>query len=177
MIRPTMLTPVPLAPGQSDERALRMALGRFATGVTVISTAGCDGRLAALTANSFSTVSLDPPLVLWSLKRGSPSMPVFLESGHFAVSVLEAGQQELSMRFARSLPDKFEGVRTIAGIGGCPLIEDALAHFECAVEHSLDGGDHRIFIGRVLKAAYRDGEPLVFSAGRFGRIVEIDRRS
>jgi flavin reductase (DIM6/NTAB) family NADH-FMN oxidoreductase RutF len=172
-VRQEALTEVALTPGETDARALRNALGRFATGVTVI-TAVADGVRAALTANSFSTVSLDPPLVLWSLKQQSPSMPTFRAADHFAVSVLDASQHELSLRFARPHPDKFAGVPITEGLGGCPLLDGALAHFECGVAHSLDGGDHRIFIGRVLRAAYRDGDPLVFAAGRFGRVTALD---
>ena len=150
-----------------DPRHLRHALGRFATGVTVITTRTVEGRLEGLTANSFSAVSLDPPLVLWSLRRNASSLPSFLASGYFAVNVLGAQQCDLSRRFATPSPDKFAGLPVAAGLGGCPLLHDTLASFECSTEHTVVGGDHIIFIGRVHRATYRDGEPLIFSAGQY----------
>lgn len=151
-----------------DQRHLRDALGRFATGVTVITTRTADGRPEALTANSFAAVSLDPPLVLWSLRRNALSLPGFLQSGYFAVNVLAAGQTDLSHRFAMRAEDKFANLPYAAGLGGCPLLSDVLASFQCKTEHTVEGGDHIIFIGRVLRATYSDGEPLIFSAGRYG---------
>ena len=146
-----------------DQRHLRHALGRFATGVTVITTRTLEG----LTANSFSAVSLDPPLVLWSLRRNASSLSSFQGSGYFAVNVLGAHQCDLSRRFATPAADKFAGLTFSAGLGGCPLFEDTLASFECSTEHTVVGGDHIIFIGRVHRATYRDGEPLIFSAGQY----------
>jgi flavin reductase (DIM6/NTAB) family NADH-FMN oxidoreductase RutF len=150
-----------------DQRHLRHALGRFATGVTVITTRTREGRLEGLTANSFSAVSLDPPLVLWSLRRNAASLSSFLESGYFAVNVLTADQCDLSRRFATPSSDKFAGLSLSTGLGGCPLLHDTLASFECSTEHTVVGGDHIIFIGRVHRATYRDGEPLIFSAGQY----------
>jgi flavin reductase (DIM6/NTAB) family NADH-FMN oxidoreductase RutF len=150
-----------------DQRHLRQALGRFATGVTVITTRTPAGKLEGLTANSFSAVSLDPPLVLWSLRRNAPSLASFLDAGYFAVNVLTAGQSELARHFATPAPDKFAAIASTAGLGGCPLLPDILASFECSTEHMVTGGDHIIFIGRVHRATYRDGEPLIFSAGQY----------
>ena len=150
-----------------DQRHLRQALGRFATGVTVIATRTVEGKLEGLTANSFSAVSLDPPLVLWSLRRNAPSLDSFLNSGYFAVSVLAANQSDLSRHFATPAEDKFATAAHAAGLGGCPVLQDALASFECSTEHTVVGGDHIIFIGRVHRATYRDGEPLIFSAGQY----------
>jgi len=150
-----------------DQRHLRHALSRFATGVTVVTTRTTHGKLEALTANSFSAVSLDPPLVLWSLQRNSQSLPSFLESGHFAVNVLAADQCDLSRRFAERAENKFFNLAYADGLGGCPLLSDTLASFQCVTENTVEGGDHIIFIGRVHKAAYRDGEPLIFSAGQY----------
>ena len=150
-----------------DQRHLRHALGRFATGVTVITTRTQEGKLEGLTANSFSAVSLDPPLVLWSLRKNASSLPSFQDSGYFAVNVLMADQFELSRRFATSAHDKFAGIALMDGLGGCPLLRDTLASFECSTEHMVTGGDHIIFIGRVRRATYRDGEPLIFSAGQY----------
>jgi flavin reductase (DIM6/NTAB) family NADH-FMN oxidoreductase RutF len=150
-----------------DQRDLRHALGRFATGVTVISTRTRHGKLEALTANSFSAVSLDPPLVLWSLRRDADSLPSFLDSGHFAVNVLAADQCDLSRHFAIRAENKFANLAYATGLGGCPLLSDTLASFQCTTENTVVGGDHIIFIGRVHRATYRDGEPLIFSAGQY----------
>ena len=151
-----------------DERYLRNALGRFVTGVTVITTRTPEGRLEGLTANSFSAVSLDPPLVLWSLRARASSLPFFEQSGHFAVNVLGAWQFALSEHFAKRNSDKFESVVHAPGLGGCPLLFGALATFECSKETSVVGGDHVVFFGRIQRATYREGEPLVFSAGKYG---------
>ena len=153
--------------GEIDQRALRHALGRFATGVAVIGTCTDDGKLEGLTVNSFASVSLDPPLVLWCLQRATPSFVSFEAAGAFAVSVLGADQRALSQRFATAATHKFTGVPHVAGHGGAPRLADALAWFECRTERTVEGGDHVIFIGRVVRAGYRDGEPLVFSAGRY----------
>jgi flavin reductase (DIM6/NTAB) family NADH-FMN oxidoreductase RutF len=150
-----------------DQRHLRHALGRFATGVTVITTRTADGKLEGLTANSFSAVSLDPPLVLWSLRRSASSLSSFADSGYFAVNVLAANQCDFSRHFATPSKDKFASIDYAVGLGSCPLLPDCLASFECSTEHTVTGGDHIIFIGRVLRATYRDGEPLIFSAGKY----------
>jgi flavin reductase (DIM6/NTAB) family NADH-FMN oxidoreductase RutF len=112
-------------------------------------------------------VSLDPPLVLWSLRRNASSLPSFLESGYFAVNVLGVDQCDLSRHFATPSPDRFADLALASGLGGCPLLGDTLASFECSTEHTVVGGDHIIFIGRVHRATYRDGEPLIFSAGQY----------
>jgi flavin reductase (DIM6/NTAB) family NADH-FMN oxidoreductase RutF len=151
----------------ADPQRLRQALGRFATGVTVITTRHPDGRLVGLTANSFSSVSLDPPLVLWSLRRQAPSLESFTASGWFAVNVLGAHQCDLSRQFATPHADKFATIPHEPGLGGCPLLQDSLAQFECRLQDSLLGGDHMIFIGSVERARHREGEPLIFSAGRY----------
>jgi flavin reductase (DIM6/NTAB) family NADH-FMN oxidoreductase RutF len=150
-----------------DQRHLRHALGRFATGVTVITTRTLSGKLEGLTANSFSAVSLDPPLVLWSLRGNAPSLSSFLDAGYFAVNVLAAEQCDLSRHFATPAEHKFGDFPHGSGLGGCPLLHGTLASFECSTEHTVVGGDHIIFIGRVHRATYRDGEPLIFSAGRY----------
>jgi flavin reductase (DIM6/NTAB) family NADH-FMN oxidoreductase RutF len=151
-----------------DQRHLRNALGRFVTGVTVITTRTADGKLEGLTANSFSAVSLEPPLVLWSLRDTSSSLASFEGSGYFAVNVLGAWQASLSQHFATRNEDKFKSVMHAPGLGGCPLLFGALATFECTKETSVVGGDHVVFFGRIQRAAYRDGEPLVFHAGKYG---------
>ncbi len=154
--------------GTLDERHLRNALGRFVTGVTVITTRTPDGRLEGLTANSFSAVSLDPPLVLWSLRSASSCLPSFESAGHFAVNVLGAWQFALSQHFAKRGEHKFQSIIHASGLGGCPLLSDALATFECSKQTRVAGGDHVVFFGRVERAVYREGEPLVFGAGKYG---------
>ena len=165
---------VAFAGGAVDHRGLRDALGRFATGVTVIATRTPAGRTEGMTANSFSAVSLDPPLVLWSIRRSAPSLAAFLEAATFAVSVLAEGQAELSHRFATPSADKFAGVPVVEGLGGCPLIAGAVATFECRLRATCDGGDHLVLIGEVLRAAYDEApSPLVFFAGRYARAVAV----
>jgi flavin reductase (DIM6/NTAB) family NADH-FMN oxidoreductase RutF len=152
---------------------LRRAMGRFVTGVTVVTTCGPGGKLEGVTANSFSTVSLDPPLVLWSLSRNSASFAGFHAASHFAINVLRCEQIELSRHFSTRQPDKLAGIAHEPGAGGCPLLANTIAHFECIRETTVDGGDHSIFIGRVLRASFSDGDPLVFSGGRYQRSVAL----
>ena len=151
----------------TDPKELRRALGRFATGVTIVTTATGDGHLEGLTANSFSSVSLDPPLVLWSLNRSARSLPSFVAAKWFAVNVLGSHQHGLSARFASPLPDKFAGIAYTPGLGGCPVLDDGLAHFECSVFNQVDAGDHVIFLGKVERLTHRDGEPLLYSSGQY----------
>lgn len=150
-----------------DRRDFRWALGQFATGVTVVSTRVKDGRRVGITVNSFSSVSLDPPLVLWSLSRQAPSLADFANASHFAINVLAANQHHLSRRFSTPLPDKFEGVECSGESAGCPLLKGATAHFVCRNIRQLDGGDHVIFLGEVEEYKWSEGEPLVFHSGRY----------
>lgn len=151
-----------------DGRAFRDALGWFATGVAVITTRSAAGDLVGFTANSFSSVSLDPPLILFTLNRQALSLPVFEASAHFAVNVLAEEQKTLSSRFATAAHDKWRDVGFTAGEGGCPILDGAVAVFECAVHGTHDGGDHRIFIGRVLRMrANEEGRPLLFCRGTY----------
>lgn len=151
----------------ADQRPLRTALSRFATGVTVITTQTPGGKLEGLTANSFAALSLDPPLVLWSIRLSAPSLPSFLSANSFAINVLAAEQRSLSIHFATPCVDKFEDVSFSAGLGGCPVLPDSLALFECNIEDTVEAGDHLIFIGRVVRATYRQGKPLLFSGGEY----------
>ncbi|ATE62567.1 flavin reductase family protein [Thauera sinica] len=153
--------------GGSDARTLRNLLGQFATGVTVITTRAADGRRVGMTANSFSSVSLEPPLVLWSLSRNAPSLPDFVAAGHFAIHVLERGQHGLSNRFARPADDKFAGLDHGEGPAGIPLLEGAVATLVCRNSRQYDGGDHLIFIGEIEQFGQGGGEPLLFHAGRY----------
>lgn len=153
----------------ADPRLLRDALGRFATGVTVVTIAGPDGPMG-FTANSFSSVSLDPPLVLWSPARSSSRFAQFSVARHYAIHVLGEGQGGLIQRFARGGAG-FDGLPPARNAEGVPLIADALARFDCERHAAHDGGDHLIIVGRVLRAAMAEGQPLVFSQGRYGRFV------
>lgn len=158
---------------QLDSRHLRNALGRYPTGVAVITTKGPNGKLEGLTANSFAAVSLDPPLILWSLRDQAPSLNSFLEAKAFAVNVLGGEQADLSKHFSRPHDDKFCDVDYTDGYGGCPILRNPLAVFECSTETTTVGGDHVIFIGRVRHVAFREGDPLIFSSGRYCTHVEI----
>lgn len=154
-----------------DQRELRQALGKYTTGVTIV-TADVDGKKVGMTANSFSSLSLDPPLVLWSLRRNSTNFADFLSATHFAVNVLSGSQIELSQRFAKSSPDKFVGIDHGVGITGSPVFADAAAIFECRTEAFHDGGDHMIMVGRVLKVVRTDQSPLAFAEGRYSALIE-----
>lgn len=156
-----------------DPRALRTALGRFATGVTIVTCLDAAGEPVGLTANSFSALSLDPPLVLWSLRRSSLSLDAFDGASHFAVNVLAESQAELSRRFASSVTDKFAEGAWTRGLGGAPVLGGAAAVFECATQQALDGGDHRLFIGRVQRLAEQAIAPLVFHSGHYRMLGEI----
>lgn len=146
---------------------LREALGNFVTGVTVITTRSA-GELHGLTANSFSSVSLEPPLVLFSLSRAAECFAAFERAKFFAVNVLRSDQEALSSRFATRNVDKWTGVGRRAGHDGCPLLDDAIATFECRTTARHDGGDHVIYVGEVVAFAYRpEGEPLAFFRGRY----------
>ncbi len=155
----------------ADGRELRNAFGCFATGVTIVTTRTQAGCPEGLTCNSFSAVSLDPPLLLWSLRKAAASLANFRATGHFAVSVLAGGQEEVASHFARPHPDKFAGIAHRDGLGGCPLIAGALATFECEQAGAHEAGDHIVFFGRVQRAAYGEGAPLIFSAGQFQQLA------
>lgn len=158
-----------------DQRAFREALGCFATGVTIVTTLDPAGRLLGITANSFSSVSLDPPLVLFSLARKAYSFEAFRQSRHFAVNVLAADQSELSDTFARALADKWAGVAFEVWDTDCPIIIGALAQFECRTVSTHDGGDHVVFIGAVERMAFDpDKQPLLFYRGRYRELKASD---
>lgn len=154
-----------------DTRELRRTLGQFATGVTIVTCLADDGTPVGMTANSFSSVSLDPPLVLWSLDRRARSFPHFSTARHFAFSVLAQDQVDLSNRFAQPGAEKFASVDWRPGIAGVPLIPDPAAHFECAQHATFDGGDHLIIVGRVERFVRYDRRALVFAHGRYGAVA------
>lgn len=150
-----------------DPRAFRNALGQFATGVTVITTLDQDGNNIGMTANSFSSVSLDPMLVLWSVAKSSACFDAFHTAKHFAIHVLHAGQRQISTQFASRCDDRFAGIETKFGRGGVPLLPEYNALFQCDTEARYEGGDHLILVGRVIEFDHRPVAPLIFHAGRY----------
>ncbi|EDL48770.1 flavin reductase family protein [Erythrobacter sp. SD-21] len=154
-----------------DPIAFRSALGSFATGVTIVTARDASGAPVGLTANSFNSVSLDPPMVLWSLSLHSGSLPVFRDAQNWAVHVLAADQQAMSDRFATPAIDKFEGLSLGDGPEGAPLIEGCAARFGCRARFEYEGGDHAIFLGEVVDFDRREAEPLIYHGGQYGRIM------
>jgi len=156
-----------LAPSFSSPE-FRKALGMFATGVTVVTARGPDGGLVGLTANSFNSVSLAPPLVLWSLSTRAGSMPAFTRGSHYAIHILASEQKELAERFASKDIDRFAGLRLREGAGGAPVLEGAAAVFECFNRSQYEEGDHVIFVGEVERCEHRAGaQPLIYHGGRY----------
>jgi len=152
---------------------LRSALGRYTTGVTIISCIDAAGVPVGLTANSFNALSLDPPLVLWSLRVSSPSVEIFVMARHFAVNVLAESQVELSRRFASRTEDKFAEGLWSAGVGGAPVLAGCVAVFECATHSHQTVGDHVLFIGRVLRLCEAPVAPLLFQGGHYRMLGEV----
>ncbi len=143
-------------------------MGMFATGVTIVTVRTPQGEVAGLTVNSFNSVSMHPPLIVWSLAGRSHSLPAFSAASHYAINVLSAEQHALALRFATSALDRWQGVDWQPGLGGAPLIAGALAQFECANQHHQVEGDHTLFIGRVERCAHdADLVPLIFHGGKF----------
>ncbi|HEU0203004.1 MAG TPA: flavin reductase [Burkholderiaceae bacterium] len=159
-----------------DQRALRSALGAFTTGVTIVTTRDEAGRDVGLTANSFNSVSLDPPLVLWSLAKSSSNLPAFLQAQHFAVHVLAATQDGLSNLFAKRGADRFAGLEVARGHGDVPLLHGCAARFECRTAFRYEGGDHQIFVGEVLVFEHFERPPLVYQQGAYALAVRKPRK-
>jgi len=153
-----------------DPKAFRRALGNFATGVTIITTRAPDGTNIGVTASSFSSLSLDPPLVLWSSIKETPSCKIFESASHFAVNILASDQLEMSNHFARQQENKFEGVEWEEGIGGSPIFPDCAGRFQCETYNKLDGGDHWIFVGRVVAFDDFGRSPLCFHQGSYSMV-------
>ncbi len=161
------------APEPPSPQVLRGALGRFATGVTIISCRDSAGLPVGLTANSFASLSLDPPLVLWSLRKVSSSLAAFDAAPHFVINVLAETQVDLSRRFASSQSDKFAEGAWADGLGGAPVLAGCAAVFECQVEARHEVGDHVLFIGRVLRLADLAVAPLLFQGGHYRMLGEV----
>ena len=158
---------------QHDARDFRSALGCFPTGVCLVTALASDARRHGMTINSFSSVSLEPPMVLWSLSRNATSAPVFRDAEYFAINVLAAGDGALASQFATPGADKFAAChgRFTAGLGGAPVLAGALASFECHSRHRYYGGDHIVLIGVVERYAHAQGAPLTFHRGRYAAIA------
>ncbi|MEL7299268.1 MAG: flavin reductase family protein [Pseudomonadota bacterium] len=158
------------APTKDNSRKLRDALGRFATGVTVVTVASPDGPMG-FTANSFASVSLDPPLVMWCPAKSSNRFEAYTSGKPFAIHVLSAAQEEIGNAFAKE-PHAFDGLDWEAHPDGTPLLKAPLARFHCAEHAIYDGGDHVITVGRVLSVTTQPGEPLLFASGTYGRFTQ-----
>lgn len=161
-------------PAGLDPRQFRDALGAFATGVTIITTRDAAGQPIGVTANSYNSVSLDPPLILWSLARTSRSFDAFMQAESFAVHVLCEAQEDLAMRFASRGEDKFAGLAVDNEHGGAPLLPGCSTRLECTTHARHDGGDHVIFVGEVKRFDSIRQEPLLFHHGRFARLAPVD---
>ncbi len=158
--------------GDYDCRAFRDALGSFATGIAVVTACAPDGEFVGLTVNSFNSVSLDPPLVLWSLDLASPSLAAFRAASHYVVNILAADQADVSQHFATRQPDKFGDLQLCLGAGGAPLLHGCCAWFECANETRYPGGDHLIFLGRVERFTHEPARlPLLYHGGRYRHLA------
>jgi flavin reductase (DIM6/NTAB) family NADH-FMN oxidoreductase RutF len=167
-IRLFMNPPRQAQPPSFSAQEFRAALGMFATGVTIVTARTAEGQMIGLTANSFNSVSLTPPLVLWSLSRAAASMPVFSAGSHYAINVLAADQKALAERFASKVADRWSGVTFDLGSGGAPLLHGSAAVFECFNRSRYEEGDHVIFIGEVERCVHRRGaSPLLFHGGRY----------
>ena len=152
-----------------DDRSFRKVLGCFASGVTVVTTLTPEGRQpVGVTVSAFSSLSLDPPLVLFCLGNKTSSLESYRQSGHFAVNILAEGQRDLSIRFAGRSEDKWAGVAWNAGASGVPLLSGCLANLECSLENIIEGGDHHIIVGRVQGLTYQEGgAPLLYFRGAY----------
>lgn len=156
-----------------DPRALRDVLGCYATGVAVVTGIGDEGKPVGMTINSFSALSLDPPLILWSIGLETPSRSAFDSHAGFAINMMCAASKDLSLHFAKPSEDKFAGIDWTAGHHGVPVLTGALATLECEVEDKIISGDHQIYIGRVLRIDRTDREPLLFHRGKFASLGEL----
>ncbi len=152
---------------ETDSIKYRRALGCFATGVAVVTALDENGEKIGITVNSFNSVSLNPPLVLWSVGEESLSYKAFVDAEHFAVNVLATHQQAVCERFAARGNDKFDGLDCKPGVAGVPVLPEFSAVFECRTEHRYDGGDHKIIVGRVLSFEDKKSDPLIFYRGHY----------
>ncbi|MBU6224892.1 MAG: flavin reductase family protein [Burkholderiales bacterium] len=157
-----------------DKRDLRNALGSFGTGVTVVTSGNKLSRLVGVTANSFSSVSLEPPIVLWSLVATSPSLDIFDETGRFVINILSLQQMDLSKQFSSNLANKFEGIDFDQGLGGLPVLKDCAATIECKTIQRNVVGDHVLFLGQVENYFYERKPTLLFCQGNYLQGAECE---
>ena len=150
----------------------RAALSRFPSGITVVTSRGLDGTLFGITVSAFCSVSLDPPLILACIEKTTASHMAIQNSRSFGVNILAVVDEELSERFAVPAPNKFDGISYRLGVGGVPLLDDALVALECRLENAYEGGDHTIFVGLVEKVSIKDGKPLVYFHGNYHDILD-----
>ncbi|MFW8635719.1 p-hydroxyphenylacetate 3-hydroxylase reductase component [Cribrihabitans pelagius] len=153
-----------------DPKAFRRALGNFATGVAIITARAPDGTSVGVTASSFNSLSMDPPLILWSSMKDARSCAIFESATHFAVNILASDQMDMSNHFARQQEDKFAGVDWEPGIGGAPIFPNCAGRFQCETYDKLDGGDHWIFVGRVVAFDDFGRAPLCFHQGSYAMV-------
>jgi len=157
-----------------DQRAFRHALGHFPTGVVIVTAENPTGDPIAITVSSFNSVSLDPPLVLFSVARSALSLPLLLDAEHFGISILRGDQGEMSSRFAHAGGAKWSGLTPLRGRTGCPLVGPCLATFECTPYATYEGGDHLIIVGQVQQFEIApEGEPLVFFRGSYRALADL----
>jgi len=154
-----------------NSELLRKALGCFPTGVVVVTTRGDNNAPVGITVNSFSSVSLDPPLILWSIALNAPSLSAFREHPGFTINILSEEQKELGLQFARPSENKFEGVDWHTGYEDTPILDNALAVLQCKTYQRYEGGDHEIYLGEVVKINFTEKQPLVFHRGQFEKLV------
>jgi flavin reductase (DIM6/NTAB) family NADH-FMN oxidoreductase RutF len=157
-----------------DPKQFRQALGMFATGVTVVTTIAPDGSPRGLTANSFTSVSLSPPLVLVCIDRAAKSYTAFTQGNGFAINILSQDQRELSQRFASKTADKFAGVDWSKGANGAPILDGALAWLECRHWRWVTAGDHIVLIGEVVDLGVNPGQPLAYFGSAYGAVAALD---
>lgn len=151
-------------------KQLRQSLSRFATGVTVVTCSDAAGNPYGITANSFSSVSLDPPLVLWNIAKISNSLQAYLDAKDFAIHVLTAEQQAIAEHFAQTDHSRYEGIDYAFSDTGVPLLPDVLARFDCRTANIFEGGDHHIIIGEIVHFEFVDGDPLLFFGSEYRRV-------
>jgi flavin reductase (DIM6/NTAB) family NADH-FMN oxidoreductase RutF len=156
-----------------DTKAFRNALGSYGTGVAIVTACDLNGTKIGMTINSFASVSLNPPLILWSVQNDSPSSQGFRDADHFAVTILSVEQQSIASKFARTSDDKFTDTPFTLNDEGVPLLEGGLAQFECRTYARYPGGDHEILVGEVLRFRTAGGTALGFLAGRFMPLGDI----
>ena len=157
-----------------DRLDLRKALGSFGTGVTIVTTKAHDDRLIGVTVNSFSSVSLEPAIVLWSLQKSSPNLAAYDHCGRFVINVLSLSQIEHSRRFSSPVPDKFSGIKYRIGLEGLPVLEGCSATFECQTVQRHDVGDHVLFLGEIHAYHHQEEAALLYVRGKYSHGASLD---